>query len=77
MGAKIKVEGRMAVVEGPVNLSGAPIRALDLRAGAAMVIAGLMARGETAISNLEYIDRGYEKLDEKLRDLGANIKRVG
>ena len=42
-----------------------------------MVIAGLMARGETAISNLEYIDRGYEKLDEKLRDLGANIKRVG
>lgn len=77
MGAKIKVEGRMAVVEGPVNLSGAPIRALDLRAGAAMVIAGLMARGETAISNLEYIDRGYEKLGEKLRDLGANIKRVG
>lgn len=77
MGAKIKVEGRMAVVEGPVNLSGAPIRALDLRAGAAMVIAGLIARGETAISNLEYIDRGYEKLDEKLRDLGANIKRVG
>lgn len=77
MGAKIKVEGRMAVVEGPVNLSGAPIRALDLRAGAAMVIAGLMARGETAISNLEYIDRGYEKLDEKLRELGANIKRVG
>ena len=77
MGARIKVEGRMAVVEGPVRLSGAPIRALDLRAGAAAVIAGLMGRGETAISNIEYIDRGYEKLDEKLKDLGAEIKRMG
>lgn len=76
MGAKIKVEGRMAVIEGPVQLTGAPVRALDLRAGAAMVIAGLMARGETVISNIDYIDRGYEKLDEKLKALGADIKRA-
>lgn len=76
MGAKIKVEGRMAVIDGAVRLTGAPIRALDLRAGAAMVIAGLMARGETVVSNIEFIDRGYEKLDEKLRALGADIIRV-
>ncbi len=76
MGANIKVEGRMAVIEGPVRLSGAPIRALDLRAGAAMVIAGLMARGETIVSNIEYIDRGYEKLEEKLKALGADIERI-
>lgn len=76
MGAKIKVEGRMAVIEGPVQLTGAPVRAMDLRAGAAMVIAGLMARGKTVISNVEYIDRGYEKLVEKLRALGADIERT-
>jgi UDP-N-acetylglucosamine 1-carboxyvinyltransferase len=76
MGAKIKVEGRMAVIDGSVRLTGAPIRALDLRAGAAMVIAGLMARGETTVSNIHYIDRGYEKLDEKLRALGADIQRI-
>lgn len=76
MGANIKVEGRMAVIEGNSRLSGAPIRALDLRAGAAMVIAGLMARGETTVSNIECIDRGYEKLDKKLKDLGADIERV-
>lgn len=76
MGAKIKVEGRMAVIEGPVRLTGAPVRAMDLRAGAAMVIAGLMAQGETVISNINYIDRGYERLDEKLRALGADIQRT-
>jgi UDP-N-acetylglucosamine 1-carboxyvinyltransferase len=76
MGANIKVEGRMAVIEGAVRLSGAPIRATDLRAGAAMVIAGMMAHGETIISNIECIDRGYEKLEEKLRNLGADIRRV-
>ncbi len=75
MGANIKVEGRMAVIEGPVRLSGAPIRALDLRAGAAMVIAGLIAQGETTVSNIECIDRGYEKLEEKLKALGADIRR--
>lgn len=77
MGAKIKVEGRMAVIEGPVRLTGAPVRAMDLRAGAAMVVAGLMARGETVISNIDYIDRGYEKLEEKLKALGADIERIG
>lgn len=77
MGAKIKVEGRMAVIEGPVRLTGAPVRAMDLRAGAAMVVAGLMARGETVISNIDYIDRGYEKLAEKLKALGADIERIG
>lgn len=76
MGAKIKVEGRTAVIEGPVRLTGAPVRAMDLRAGAAMVIAGLMAHGETVISNIHYIDRGYERLDEKLRTLGADIQRI-
>jgi len=76
MGAKIRVEGRMAVIDGSVRLTGAPIRALDLRAGAAMVIAGLMARGETTVSNIHYIDRGYEKLDEKLKALGADIERI-
>ena len=59
-----------------LQLTGAPIRALDLRAGAAMVISGLMARGETVVSNIEYIDRGYEKLEEKLKALGADIQRI-
>jgi len=76
MGANIKVEGRMAVIEGVTRLSGAPIRAMDLRAGAAMVIAGMMAHGETIVSNIECIDRGYEKLEEKLKNLGADIQRV-
>jgi UDP-N-acetylglucosamine 1-carboxyvinyltransferase len=75
MGAKIKVEGRLAVIEGSTRLTGAPIRALDLRAGAAMAIAGLIAHGETVVSNVQYIDRGYEKFDEKLRLLGADIVR--
>ena len=66
----------MAVIEGISRLSGAPIRAVDLRAGAAMVIAGLMARGETTISNISCIDRGYEKLDKKLKALGADIERI-
>ncbi|MDF2839795.1 MAG: UDP-N-acetylglucosamine 1-carboxyvinyltransferase [Clostridia bacterium] len=76
MGAKIKVEGRVAVIEGVSKLSGAPIYATDLRAGAAMVVAGLVAEGKTEISNIGHIDRGYEKLEEKLIKLGAKIKRV-
>lgn len=75
MGAKIRVEGRMAVIEGGSKLSGAPIKALDLRAGAACVIAGLIAEGETEIFNLHYIDRGYEKMVEKFQMLGADIRR--
>lgn len=75
MGAKIRVEGRMAVIEGGSKLSGAPIKALDLRAGAACVLAGLTAEGETEVSNVHYIDRGYEHMVEKFRNLGADIRR--
>lgn len=76
MGAKIQVEGRVAVIEGVNQLSGAPVFATDLRAGAAMVVAGLVAEGKTEISNIEHIDRGYEKLEEKLKKLGAKIHRI-
>lgn len=76
MGASITVEGSdVAVVEGGTKLVGAPVLAKDLRAGAAMVIAALMAEGVTEIYNLQYIDRGYEKFEEKLRALGAQITR--
>lgn len=76
MGAKINVEGRIAVIEGIQKLSGAPVCATDLRAGAAMVIAGLTAEGETIINNLTHIDRGYERLEEKLLGIGAKLKRI-
>lgn len=76
MGAQIKVEGRMAVFEGIPKLSGAPVKATDLRAGVAMIIAGLVAEGETEVYNVNYIDRGYEAIEEKLRYLGADIVRV-
>ena len=76
MGANIRVEGRMAVIEGRCKLSGAPIKALDLRAGAACVIAALVAHGETELTNVHYLDRGYENFVEKLGKLGADIKRV-
>ena len=76
MGANIKVEGRVAIIEGINKLSGSPVYATDLRAGAAMVIAGLAAEGETEISNLRHIDRGYENLVEKLKSVGADITRV-
>lgn len=76
MGANIRVEGRMAVIEGGSKLTGAPIKATDLRAGAACVIAGLIAEGETVISNVHYIDRGYENMVEKLQRLGADIRRI-
>ncbi|NMB95651.1 MAG: UDP-N-acetylglucosamine 1-carboxyvinyltransferase [Clostridiaceae bacterium] len=76
MGAAIKVEGRMAVIEGVKQLTGAPAKALDLRAGAALVIAALFAKGETEVSNISYIDRGYENFDFKLKSLGAEIKKI-
>jgi UDP-N-acetylglucosamine 1-carboxyvinyltransferase len=76
MGAKINVEGRVAVIEGVNKLSGAPVFATDLRAGAAMVVAGLVADGKTEISNIGHIDRGYERLEEKLNSLGAKIYRI-
>lgn len=75
MGATIKVEGRSAIVSGPTKLQGAKVKASDLRAGAALVCAGLMADGITEITGLEHIDRGYSQLEEKLTGLGATIWR--
>ncbi|MCX7614279.1 MAG: UDP-N-acetylglucosamine 1-carboxyvinyltransferase [Clostridiales bacterium] len=76
MGAKIQVDGKVAIVEGVEKLTGAPVRAWDLRAGAAMVIAGLIAHGVTEVEDIIYIERGYEDIVEKLTQLGADIKRV-
>lgn len=76
MGSNIRVTERTAIIEGIPYLTGAPIRASDLRAGAALVIAGLSARGETVIEGVEYIERGYEKLVEKLAGLGADISSI-
>lgn len=76
MGAKISVDGRLAVVEGVEELTGAKVSATDLRAGAALIVAGLWAKGETIIENINHIERGYENIVEKLTNLGAKIKRV-
>ncbi len=75
MGAEITVDGKIAVIEGVKNLTGSPVSSTDLRAGAALVIAGLMANGVTEVFNLKYIDRGYEDFVEKLRGIGAQITR--
>lgn len=75
MGAQVKVESSVAVIEGPNRLTGAPVSATDLRAGAAVVIAGLAAEGVTEVHNIKYIDRGYEDFTGKLKLLGADIKR--
>lgn len=76
MGANIKVEDRTAIFEGVESLTGAPVTATDLRAGAALIIAGLSARGVTEIDNIHFIDRGYERIEEKMAGLGADIKRL-
>lgn len=76
MGAKIQVDGKTATIEGVNTLLGAPVKADDLRAGAAMLIAGLIAKGETVVDNIHYIERGYENVVEKLSGIGANIVRV-
>ena len=76
MGANITAQGKSAVFEGVGFLTGAPIYATDLRAGAALIIAGIIAKGTTELYNLEHIDRGYENIEEKFRKLGAKIKRV-
>ena len=76
MGADVRYEGRVAIIDGVEALSGAFVYATDLRAGAAMVIAGLAAEGETEIGNLYHIDRGYERLEEKLIKLGARVRRA-
>ncbi len=76
IGANIKIEGRSAIIEGNPNLLGAQVRATDLRAGAALVLAGLAAEGITEITDIEHIERGYVDIDKKLKSLGANIKKV-
>ncbi len=76
MGAKITAQGKTAVFEGVNELTAAPVYATDLRAGAALIIAGIAAKGKTEIYNLNHIDRGYENIEEKFRKLGAKIERV-
>lgn len=76
MGAQITNQGKSAIFEGVENLYGAPVEATDLRAGAALIIAGVAAKGETSLTNLIHIDRGYENIEEKFRKIGANIQRV-
>ena len=76
LGAQVQVDGKVAVVEGAANLRCAPVRATDLRAGAALIIAALTAKGESEISDIIYVDRGYEDIVGKLCKLGADIKRV-
>ena len=75
MGAHISVESRVAIVDGQVPLHGAPVKATDLRGGAALIIAGLVASGTTELSSIHYVERGYEEIVEKLRALGADIKK--
>ena len=76
LGARISVEGRLAVIEGVDHLTGAIVKATDLRAGVAMLIAGLCARGVTQVEDIQYIERGYEDIVGKLRSLGADIRRT-
>jgi UDP-N-acetylglucosamine 1-carboxyvinyltransferase len=76
LGAEVSIEGPSAIVKGGRSLSGAPVMASDLRASAALVLAGLAAKGTTQVNRIYHLDRGYEKIDEKLRGLGARIQRV-
>jgi UDP-N-acetylglucosamine 1-carboxyvinyltransferase len=76
LGADIEIEGPSAIVKGGRPLSGAPVMASDLRASAALVIAGLAAKGRTQVNRVYHIDRGYENIDGKLRQLGARIERI-
>ena len=76
LGADVEIEGPSAIVKGGKPLSGAPIMASDLRASAALVLAGLSATGTTLVNRVYHLDRGYEYIDEKLRKLGARINRV-
>lgn len=76
MGAEIVVAGQTAIISGPTSLIGSGVRALDIRSGAALVLAGLRASGTTQVSDIWHLERGYEHLDEKLRGLGADITRI-
>ena len=76
MGANIKIDGRSAIIEGVEKLTGAEVKATDLRAGAALILCGLAAEGETVVSDIFHIDRGYHNIEEKFLNLGANIERI-
>ena len=76
MGARIQIDGRTAKVNGPTSLTGAPVLASDLRASASLVLAGLVAQGQTLIDRVYHIDRGYERIEAKLQELGADIERI-
>ena len=77
MGASIRIEGNRAIVRGPAPLAGAAVLASDLRASASLVLAALAAEGETIIDRIYHLDRGYEKLEDKLRGAGAAVRRIG
>ena len=77
LGAQISTDGRVASVTGGQRLTGATVMATDLRASASLVIAGLVARGQTQIDRIYHLDRGYDRIELKLRALGADIERVG
>jgi UDP-N-acetylglucosamine 1-carboxyvinyltransferase len=77
LGADIRIDGHTAVVRGVERLSGAPVMATDLRASASLVLAGLVAQGETTIDRIYHLDRGYENIEAKLSALGARIRRIG
>ncbi len=76
MGAEVITSGTTVIINGPTPLSGANVRAVDLRAGAALVLAGLAAEGQTEINDIFHLDRGYERFDEKLRSLGGRVERL-
>jgi UDP-N-acetylglucosamine 1-carboxyvinyltransferase len=76
LGARIQVDGRVAVTEGAARLSGASVMATDLRASASLVIAALVAEGETVVDRIYHLDRGYDCMEAKLRGLGADIERI-
>lgn len=76
LGANISLNGRVATIKGVENFIGTEVYSTDLRGGAAMILAGIVAKGETVINNIKYIDRGYEKIEQKLKSLGANISRI-
>ena len=76
MGADIQLEGNTAISRGVKRLTGAPVMATDLRASACLVLAGLVAQGDTVVDRIYHVDRGYERIEEKLSILGAKIRRV-
>lgn len=76
MGARIKLEGNTAICEGVPRLTGAPVMATDLRASASLVLAGLVADGETVVDRIYHVDRGYQNIEDKFAGLGAQIRRI-